>query len=273
MPLHHRLVLLEITANFPATVLNTGWEFELNSTNIKSKELTWKTAFNLTINQNKLKSFPGLESSSYKDLFVLNKSLTIVKGYQFNRIDPQTGLPEFEDIDKSGSISEFDDYVILGKTMPDYYGGFRNTFNYKGFELDFLFQFVKQEGRNINYGYLSQQPGSLQNTTRDALNRWRKPGDIVTMPKASLTAAGSDYSSYRLSSAMWQDASYIRLKNLSLRYDLSSLVKRYKLNSLSVYVLAQNLITITGYDGLDPETQGLVMPPMKTITAGLQFTF
>lgn len=263
----------EITANFPATVLNTGWEFELNSTNIKSKAFTWKTAFNLTINQNKLTSFPGLESSSYKDLYVLDKSLTIIKGYQFNRIDPQTGLPEFTDIDKSGSISEFDDYVILGKTMPDYYGGFRNTFNYKGFELDFLFQFVKQEGRNINYGYLSQQPGSLQNTTRDALNRWRKPGDIVSVPKASLTAAGSDYSSYRLSSAIWQDASYIRLKNLSLRYDLSSLVKRYKLNTLSVYVLAQNLITITGYDGLDPETQGLVMPPMKTITAGLQFTF
>ena len=263
----------EITANFPATVLNTGWEFDLNTTNIKGRDFSWKTAFNLTINQNKLKSFPGLESSSYKDQLVLNKSLTIVKGYQFNRIDPQTGLPEFEDINKTNSISEFDDYVILGKTMPDYYGGFRNTFNYKGFELDFLFQFVKQEGKNINYGYLSQQPGSLKNATVDAGERWRKPNDIVSVPKASTTAAGSKYDFYRLSSAMWGDASYIRLKNLSLRYDLSKLVKRYKLNSLSVYVLGQNLITITGYDGLDPETQGLVMPPLKTITAGLQFTF
>ena len=109
--------------------------------------------------------------------------------------------------------------------------------------------------------------------TVDALNRWRKPGDIVNLPKASLTTDGADYRTYRLSSAMWGDASYIRLKNLSLRYDLSKLVKRYKLNNLSVYVLGQNLITITSYDGFDPETQGLVMPPLRTITAGLQFTF
>jgi TonB-linked SusC/RagA family outer membrane protein len=262
-----------MTANFPATVLNTGWEFELNSTNISNKMFTWKTALNLTVNKNELKSFPGLESSSYKDQLELGQSLTIIRGFQFKHIDSQTGVPEFEDLDKNGEISDPDDFVMLGKTMPDYYGGFRNTFSYKGFELDFLFQFVKQDGRNINYGYLSQQPGSLQNMTVDVMNRWRKPGDIVNVPKASLSLDGADYRSYRLSSAMWEDASYIRLKNLSLRYDLSKLVKRYKLNSLSIYVLAQNLITITGYDGFDPETQGLVMPPMKTITAGLQFTF
>ncbi|WP_127125871.1 TonB-dependent receptor [Pseudoflavitalea rhizosphaerae] len=263
----------EMTANFPATVLNTGWEFELNSTNISNKEFTWKTAFNLTVNKNKLKAFPDLESSTYKDTYVVGQSLTIVRGFQFNRIDPQTGLPEFLDLDKNDDISDPDDFVTLGKTMPDYFGGFRNTFNYKGFELDFLFQFVKQEGRNINYGYLSRQPGALQNMTIDAQDRWRKTGDIANVPKASLTGAGADYNNYRLSSAMWGDASFIRLKNLSLRYDLSKLVKRYKLNNLSVYVLGQNLVTITSYDGFDPETQGLVMPPMKTITAGLQFNF
>ncbi|MBO9632470.1 MAG: TonB-dependent receptor [Chitinophagaceae bacterium] len=262
----------EMTANFPATVLNTGWEFELNSTNIKTKDFTWKTSLNLTTNKNELKEFPGLESSSYKDVYVVGKSLTIVKGYQFNQIDPQTGLPQFTDVDKSNSISENVDFVVLGKTLPDYYGGFRNTFSYKGFELDFLFQFVKQEGRDINYGYQSLQPGALKNMTRDALDRWSKPNDIASRPKASTTAAGSQWDLYRLSSAMWGDASYIRLKNLSIRYDLSKLVKRYKLNNVSVYLLGQNLITITGYDGFDPETQGLVMPPMKTITAGLQFT-
>lgn len=262
----------EMTANFPATVLNTGWEFELNSTNIKTKDFTWKTSLNLTTNKNELKEFPGLESSSYKDVYEVGKSLTIVKGYQFNQIDPQTGLPQFTDVDKSNSISENVDYVVLGKTLPDYYGGFRNTFSYKGFELDFLFQFVKQEGRDINYGYQSLQPGALKNTTRDALDRWSKPNDIASRPKASTTAAGSQWDLYRLSSAMWGDASYIRLKNLSIRYDLSKLVKRYKLNNMSVYLLGQNLITITGYKGFDPETQGLVMPPMKTITAGLQFT-
>ncbi|MDF2188201.1 TonB-dependent receptor [Paraflavitalea sp. CAU 1676] len=263
-----------LVANFPATVLNSGWEFDLTTTNIDNRSFRWKTSFNITVNKNELKEFDNFESSAYTNNYVIGKSLTIMKGYKSTGVDPQTGKATFQDIDGNpASLTENSDYVVLGKTMPDYYGGLQNSFSYKGFELDFLVQFVKQEGPGVNYGYLSYVYGIMKNKDESALNRWQKAGDYAPVPKATTLASNVLYDQYRLSSAVWGDASYIRLKNVSLRYDLSKFVKRYKISNLSVYVLGQNLVTITNYDGFDPETQGLVMPPMKTITAGLQFSF
>ena len=262
-----------ITANFPAKVLNAGWEFELNTVNVDKKSFSWKSSFNLTFNKNELVAYPGFESSAYAKDYAIGKSLTIIQGYQFTGIDPQTGKATFLDVDKNGSIAEYDDYVILGKTMPDFYGGLQNTFVFKGFELDFLFQFVKQEGKLLNYGRLSGVYGALRNKDLSALNRWQAPGDVKSIPKAVLTPGTSAFDLYCESTAVWGDASFIRLKNISLRYDLSRFTKGWKLNKVSVFALAQNLFTITSYDGFDPETQGLVMPPMKTITAGLNVAF
>lgn len=262
-----------ITANFPAKVLNAGWEFELNTVNVDKKNFSWKSSFNLTFNKNELMEYPDFESSAYTQDFAIGKSLTIVHGYQFTGVDPQTGMATFLDIDKNGTIAEFDDYVVLGKTMPDFYSGFSNTFTYKGFELDFLFQFVKQEGPLLNYGRLAGAYGEVRNKDLSALNRWQTPGDIKSIPKAVLVPGNSSFDLYRESTAVWGDASFIRLKNISLRYDLSKFTKGWKLDRVSVFALAQNLFTITSYDGFDPETQGLVMPPMKTITAGLNIAF
>lgn len=262
-----------LTANFPAKVLNAGWEFELNTVNVDKRSFSWKSSFNLTFNKNELMAYPDFESSAYTYDFAIGKSLTIVKGYQFTGVDPQTGKATFLDIDKNGTIAENDDEVIMGKTMPDFYGGLQNTFVFKGFELDFLFQFVKQEGRLLNYGRLSGIYGGLRNKDLSALNRWQTPGDIKTIPKAVLTSGNSSFDLYRESTAVWGDASFIRLKNISLRYDLSRFTKGWKLDKVSVFALAQNLFTITSYDGFDPETQGYVMPPMKTITAGLNVAF
>ncbi len=77
---------------------------------------------------------------------------------------------------------------------------------------------------------------------------------------------------YRLSNAVWGNASYIRLKNVSLRYDLSEYAKKIKLSRATVYVNAQNLLTFTNYKGMDPETKGITLPPVKTITAGIQLS-
>jgi hypothetical protein len=266
-----------ITANFPAKVLNNGWEFELNTTNISGKHFTWKSSLNLTIARNKLLEFPGIESSSYSTTYIVGQSLNIVQGFQFTGVDPATGVPKFFDKSKDGSISDYDDYVVLGKTDPSYYGGFQNNFTYKQFQLDFLFQFVKQEGPTVNYGYLSDSYGAFGNKDLSAQNRWRKSGDITDVPRASLTAGNAAYNAYRnnyrFSSAVWGNASYIRLKNISLRYDLSAAVEKWKIKGASIFVQAQNLITITNYKGFDPETQGVVLPPLKTLTAGLQFSF
>jgi TonB-dependent starch-binding outer membrane protein SusC len=260
-----------ITANLPASVENHGWEFEVSSTNILKKDFTWKTSFNLTIPKNKLKAFPDIESSAYKYTYVVGEPLSIVKGYQFLGIDPQTGKPLFFSNSGASTPAENDDYFILGNTDPRFYGGLQNSFTWKGISFDFLLQFVKQEGPGINYGYNTPGIGTMANQDIGALDRWKNKGDITTVPGASSSGGTVDFRNYSLSSANWGDASYIRLKNVSLRYDLSKYTKKWKLNNVSVYGLAQNLLTFTNYNGLDPETQGMRMPPLKSYVIGLQF--
>ncbi|WP_346317654.1 TonB-dependent receptor [Chitinophaga sp. YIM B06452] len=262
-----------LRANFDALVQNSGWEFELNTVNVRKKDFTWNSSFNLTVNKNKLKKYEGIENSAYKDQYMVGKSLTIVKGYDFIRVNPDNGEAEFRDLNGDNTVSENTDYVILGQRMPKYYGGLQNSLRYKNLELDFLFQFVNQEGPGLNYGYESQVYGVMYNKDRSALSRWRQKGDITDYPRATTVAANVKYDLYRVSTAVWGDASYVRLKNVSLRYDLSQYAHSLKMSRLVVYANAQNLLTFTNYDGIDPETQGFRMPPVKNITVGIQLTF
>lgn len=259
--------------NFDAVVQNNGWEMDLTMQNISRSNFNWTTSFNITLPKNKLKKFDGIESSTYRDTYVVGEPVTIVKGYQFLRVNPEDGVAEFWKKDGSGGRpGEFTDFVILGSTMPDLYGGLQNSLRYKKVELDFLFQFVQQEGGEYNYGRLANAYGTRFNQGREALDRWRKPGDITDIPRATTNGATTNFDIYRLSSAVWGDASYIRLKNVSLRYDLSEYAKKIKLNRVVVYANAQNLLTFTDYKGMDPETQGIRLPPVKTITAGIQLS-
>ncbi|MBO9731957.1 MAG: TonB-dependent receptor [Chitinophaga sp.] len=259
-----------ITANLPASVKNHGWEFEVNTSNIVRTHFSWKTSVNLTVSKNELKSFPDIEASAYKDVYVVGQPLSVVKGYQFLGINPETGRPSFFSNAGNPAPSEFVDYVILGNRDPRFYGGIANTFTWKEFSLDFLFQFVKQEGPGINYGYNVSPIGNFANQDLRALDRWKQKGDITTVPGATTVSGITDYRNYSLSTANWGDASYIRLKNISLKYDFSKFVKKWKISSLSAYALGYNLLTFTNYKGMDPETQGMVMPPLKSYVIGLQ---
>ena len=263
-------------ANLPAEVENTGWEFDVNGTILQGQFLKWESGLNLTIPKNKLLKYPDLENSSYAYEYIIGQPVDIVKGYHFLGVDPQTGIAQFLDIDKSGSLTDPEDFVNFGSPSPKLYGGFWHTLKYKNLELNFLLQFVKQDGPSINYGYMASPNGSLANSTTEALDRWRKPGDITSVPRASATSSNEGYTSYRsyyrLSDAVWGDASYIRLKNLTLSYDLSNWAQRIKLSRLQVYIQAQNLFAITNYIGFDPETQGLNLPLLRTFSIGLRMS-
>ncbi|MET4547440.1 TonB-linked SusC/RagA family outer membrane protein [Pedobacter africanus] len=265
------------TANLPALVENKGLEFELSTVNIRNTDFSWTSALNLTFSKNKLLKYPNLENTSYADDYVLGQPLTIVKGFGFKGLDAQTGVPTFIDLDGDGAISDSKDMIVMGHTAPDFFGGLQNSFTYKNLSLDFFFQFVKQEGPGLNYGFLSYSNGERVNKDLSALDRWRNPGDPAVIPGASLTSGKPIYNAYRnnyrLSDANWVDASFIRLKNVSLRYNFGSLLKRQNLKNLTVYVQGQNLFTLTKYDGFDPETKAYVLPPLSTYTAGVQVSF
>ena len=280
-------------ANFPAKVENSGWEFDVITSNINRKNFKWSSSINLTVPRNKLLEYPGLEASSDAASYEVGQSIRVVKGFHFTDVNPQTGLPEFSDVDKDGSISDPEDYVAIGETMPSLFGGLSNQLTYKNWHFNLFFQFVKQEAPTMDYGPMVNAFGTMNNTDISVANRWQKPGDMTIIPRASATssnpanAAFRNY--YRYSDAAWGDASYIRLKSVALSYDLSSITQKWNVQAASIYVQGQNLITITGYKGLDPEINGFdrrnvypvnpfgsvktaALPVLKTITMGVKLT-
>lgn len=279
--------------NFPALVENSGWEFDLTSNNMNSKDFRWSSSLNFSLPKNKLLAYPDLDKSADASKYIIGESTRIVRGYEFTGVDPTTGVAQFTDLNGDNILNSAD-YITLGELMPKFYGGLNNNLTFKGASLSFLFQFVKQEGPGLAYGPLAANLGGLSNFDTSVLDRWRKPGDITNIPRASSLTSSLAYqrytSQYRSSSAAWEDASFIRLKNVSLSYNISEWTSKINIKKASINFNAQNLITWTSFRGLDPEIQGFdrtyvsqvnpygsvktsSTPTMRTFTFGLQMTF
>jgi hypothetical protein len=260
-----------ILGNLGALVENRGWEFELNTLNINSAKWKWNTAFNLTIPRNELLEFPNLANSTYANSFVLGEPITIVKVLHFTGVDPETGVYTFEDSNGDGKISTPEDSQAIVDTAPEWYGGFSNTLSYGNLELDIFFQFSKQIAPNINYG--GRTPGTMANQPVEVLDAWIAPGD-QTNTQAFTT--GNNYersvAAYNLgqSDAAFSDASFLRLKNISLSYTIPKIL--HSTSNAKVFILGQNLYTLTKYKGQDPEQFGF-MPALRWISAGFTLTF
>jgi TonB-dependent starch-binding outer membrane protein SusC len=266
-----------IVRNLPALVENSGFEFTLSTTNIKARDFSWTTSFNISINRNKLVDFPGLEQTVYKDFYVVGKPVNIIKIFNYAGVNNSTGLYQFKD--SSGNLTSFPnsstDKTELINTAPKYFGGFQNTFNYKDFSLTCLFQFVHQIGQNINGAY-PVYPGQA-NTNMPAIffDRWQKPGDQTEYQKYS--TGYSFYAPYiyaTQSAWAYSNASFVRLKNLSFNWRLPMKWQQsVRLKNASIYLQGQNLLTISDYKGADPETKALALPPTKIWTFGIKASF
>jgi TonB-linked SusC/RagA family outer membrane protein len=271
-----------VVENSPALVQNTGWEFTLQSKIIQSKSFTWNAAFNATLPKNKLLSFPGLSTSSYATTYIVGQSISVLNKFKSAGVNQQTGLFQFYDATGKITITpqlpgggSFNDYYNIGNLDPKFYGGLQNTFAYKNFQLTVFLEFKKQLG--INYlGQLNGVPGWEFNQPAALLSaRWTKPGDNATFQKftSQYNDAATAYSNFTQSDGIYSDASYLRIKTVSLSYLLPvGVLKKLSVKSIRIYANAQNLFTITNYKGNDPETQNFYgIPPLKTITGGLQF--
>lgn len=261
-----------VVNNLPAIVQNSGFEFTLNTTNIKSRDFSWTTIFTISRNKNLLVSFPGLANSSYAEDYIVGKPTTIQLLYHYQGINPQTGQYQFEHVDKDSVIDQGD---LIGKydLAPKFFGGFQNTVTWKNWELSCLFQFKDQTGP---YTVSTGVPGTMRNQPVAVLGRWQKPGDVTNIGPFS-TESSTGYYNYTLSDANWENASYVRLQNLSISYHLNgNWMKRAKLSNCRIYLQGQNLFTITSYKGNDPANPSLTvytLPVQKFYTGGIQFTF
>ncbi|MNX49332.1 TonB dependent receptor [compost metagenome] len=264
--------------NLPAEIQNTGWEFDTSIDILKRQDWKWSTNLNITIPKNTLLSYDDLETSNNQALYKIGEPLNIIKVYNAY-IDQQTGSYVIEDVNRNSRIDNDDRYVIkfLGQK---YYGGLQSSLKYKQFSFDILFSFVKQNGKNpmsINISPGSYSSGSSSNQYIEVLNRWQQPGDESLVAKYSTTSVSTTlYSSNisQFSNRSIVDASYVRLRNTSLTYSLpKALLSGMKINNASISLQGLNLFTWTNYKGLDPETQGNILPPLRTMLVGFNVTF
>jgi TonB-linked SusC/RagA family outer membrane protein len=266
-----------ITTNLPAIVQNSGKEAVLRTINIRTKNFTWSSSFNISANRNKLISYPGLATSPYADYFTIGQPVNLIPVYHMIGVNDTTGLYEFSDFKgnptyRPNSSTDMTTHVNLA---PKYYGGIDNTFTYKGFSVDILFQFVEQTGRNM-FGLVDAPTGFLANDPVAFLNAWQAPGDKKPYEQFTQKHGGSAnaYKAFnyaKQSDFAYSDASFIRLKNLALSWQLPGNWKsKTHLQNARIFVQGQNLLTFTHYSGTDPESQSLSAAPKRALTFGLQ---
>jgi len=249
-----------LQGNLDATVQNTGVEFTLATKNVTGNDFSWTTNFNISFNRNKLLSYPGLETSSYANTYVVGQPVNIVKLYHYTGFNPLTNLYEFEDVNGDGQITSLADRQTIANLSPKYFGGLQNNFRYKNLQLDFLFHFVKQQ----SFGHMPGVPGTAVNQLSEVSNQ--------QLPFTSGTNGAIISAYYRcgLSDAALQDASFVRLKNVSLTYDIPLKAKGLK---CQLNFQGQNLLTFTPYNSGDPEFKfSGYLPPLRVFTTGVKLT-
>lgn len=258
--------------NLPATVENKGWELQINTVNMKHSRFEWLTTFNVTIPKNRLIEFPNLDAfPAYNNIYKEGSSLFLKRTLQSNGVDPTTGSYTFADVNEDGSVSIDEDGLFLKEIAQSYYGGINNHIRFGRVQLDIFFQFVNQTGSNYMKSFSS--PGMLSNQPNVVLGRWQEAGDNATIQRySSLTSIPYIYN--RFSDNVISDASFIRLKNASLSWQLpEKWLKKLKITGAKLNVQGQNLLTFTNFLGMDPESQNVsFLPPLRVVAAGFQLT-
>ena len=268
------------TLNSDAVIRNSGWEISLSTTNIKTRDFSWTTRFNISIPTSKLIKAPSIANQNLN--YIVGKPLTGILLYKYAGVDSATGYFSYtnakgvtKDYSTSGlTQADKTEFIDLA---PKYYGGFQNSFTYKQFSLDVFFSFTSRKGPNAlsQAGYLF---GYFDiNGTTDWLRRWQKPGDKTDMPRVSTNLIDGYYrlnGYYKSSTGAYTNASYARLQNVSFRYHFEpNLLRKMHVKDLTIYLQGQNLLTISRFGRLDPENlNAAVIPPLRVFTGGINLT-
>ncbi len=287
-------VVLPATAGFSSrtenvgSVRNRGFEFELTTQNILG-DFNWTTDFNISFNNNEV-----INLHEGEDILAGNQR--IMEGYDKNTwymrkwmgVDPETGAPLWEvltrdddgdvvDRDVTNNYSEATQQPV-GTATPDFSGGIRNRFSYKGLSLNTFFTFtygndVYHSARQL-FDSDGAYPGYNQMVLKDDWSRWQQSGDDATHPRA---VYGGNQNSNSPSSRYLEDGSYLRLQNISLSYNLSpDVLSQFGFRTLRVFASGDNLVTFTGFSGMDPEagvesgTAGTKYPISRKLLFGIE---
>ena len=261
-------------------MMNRGVEIAIDGDVIRTKDFTWNLSANVSYNKNKLlELYNGVEeyvNSTTGLKYVVGHS---VREYFMNRyagVNPANGDALWYTAD--GELTtEFreEDKVMTGKSFDSpWVGGFGTSLMWKGLSLSAQFSWMAKRYVMNNDRFFEESNGlySAYNQSKRLLyDRWKKPGDITDIPRYGVTA--------QLDDRFLENSSFLRLKNLTLAYAFpQSLLKKTNFfTSARVYLQGQNLLTWTGFTGLDPEVATNVYraqyPASRQFTLGIDVSF
>lgn len=235
-------------------MVNKGFEFAVSSKNFRG-EFEWNTDLNISFNKNKLTKlalqqvyYDAVTSETINERVVRNevgRPLGGFYGYISDGVNPETGELMYRDLSGNGRIDS-SDRTYIGDPNPDFIYGMTNTFSWKGFNLSIFIQ--GSYGNDIFNASRIETEGMYdgKNQSIRVLDRWRIPGQITDVPKANFDMKNSTY--------FIEDGSYLRLKDVSISYNFTGKqLRKWGITRLQPYFTASNLLTWTGYSGMDPE--------------------
>ncbi len=264
-----------VTRNIGSTQ-NRGIEMNIETTNIQQKDFIWRTTANISRNENKLlELYQGIPQTRDRTIWMEGYDLGTYYLVRWAGVDPRDGAPLWYDV--NGNVTRIynnANRVPYKNSTPLFYGGFTNTFQYKDWTLSFLATYsvggykFTSFGRNISSDGLHLMES---NQSVNQLDRWQQPGDLALSPKPLWQV--SNASSTMNSTRYLYNATFIRLKNIYLTYDLSKAwTQRVGLKGASVSLLADNLGVWTPYDKADRNSYKQAMsgyPMETTLSVGL----
>jgi TonB-linked SusC/RagA family outer membrane protein len=262
------------TVNY-GSLTNKGFELTLNAQLIERRKFTWSASANFARNINTItKVLEPLNQGDHQEKR-LDKGLSVgtFYGYVYDGVDPETGDIKIHDFIEDGVYNQKDDGRVLGSIQPDFTYGLSTNLTYRRWDA-----FVSLQGSQGNEVYnklrrhLTEGNGSY-NLSADVLNAWTKEnssGNVPRVDAVASTGANVLYSRYI------EDASFLKLRNITLGYNLPVKIAKASVK-FRAFVSAQNLYTFTHYTGYDPEVAGGVdtgqYPAARTFLVGAGITF
>lgn len=265
---------------------NVGFDVELRTIPVHTSDFRWDLDLNLSHYKNKISTLPNNNTPIVSGNKILQVGGSIYDFYlpEWAGVNPENGLPQWYLADDAGNksdqkTSEYSkgDLFVVGSALPDLVGGINNSFTYKNVDVSALLSF-SLGGKVLDNDYIQlmhngNNPGRAW--SKEILERWTPENPQTDVP--ILTTDNHNWTSQ--STRFLYDASYARLKNVSIGYTLpSSLASQIRVNRLRVFAIAENVLTFYKHQGMDPEqtVNGATYfryPAMKTISGGVQLVF
>lgn len=268
---------------------NRGLDIRLVTENIKRKDFGWTMDFNISFNKNRLVALKGdslLDNFSRNYYRHVGEDVNVLKAVKYVGVDPDNGHPLFEKLlgngktelvdslplARAGGLSQFQ---TVGSSTPKFFGGWSSDFRYKNFHLSVLFNFsygnkiMNNSLRNFLDPTLWQSGFNLAQPSKD-IRFWKGPGDTDANYPDFYDPAFSQRGATNLASSLiYVDASYLRLRNVRLGYDLpKTFLSRFRISSLNVYASADNVFVIKSKELYAADPEGATIGSTSTSYAG-----